>query len=461
MHPDDLKSSRDSGPYWNVDIRNFGRVSRASIEMAPLVVLLGRNNTGKSYVASLLWSLLNFEELYLGRVSGPDIRPPDWYARLMRDEEITVPEEVVVDNDSVAEWANGIIASKVDDVVQRLLAVRTASVGSVTLSVKSNAPEVRITREPPEGGSSASMTARLMVDAQGNRLFLNYQLISSPVSQMFLNRTFGWVYNSVMSGNFDDGSATYLPAARTGLMLALRPLLSSALQSLSFDDKRSSSRLPLTTVKFLQKLTEDAGDELDSDSGQIKSAEFLEASVLKGQILRDDDAADPNFTYSVEGRDALPLHAASSMVTELAPFLLFLRQGSLQKGLVFEEPEAHLHLAAQRSMARVIARLVNDGIPVVITTHSDTFVQELNILMQVKHSASRIVLQERYGYADEELLDCAQIKAYEFVSSDSGTFTVEAKISEYGIVAESLNETLEGIASEVIDVQSAGDQSDD
>ena len=63
------------------------------------------------------------------------------------------------------------------------------------------------------------------------------------------------------------------------------------------------------------------------------------------------------------------------MVSELAPLILFLkylvRPGDL---LILEEPESHLHPAAQRRLARGIVRLVNAGVKVLITTHSETFV---------------------------------------------------------------------------------------
>ena len=55
------------------------------------------------------------------------------------------------------------------------------------------------------------------------------------------------------------------------------------------------------------------------------------------------------------------------MVSELAPVVLFLR-GAIDHGdmLIIEEPEAHLHPAAQTQMAVALARMVRAGVRVVV-----------------------------------------------------------------------------------------------
>ncbi|MDE0055637.1 MAG: AAA family ATPase [Gammaproteobacteria bacterium] len=70
------------------------------------------------------------------------------------------------------------------------------------------------------------------------------------------------------------------------------------------------------------------------------------------------------------------------MVTELAPMILLLRDGmGVGDTLIIEEPEAHLHPAAQTKMAYTLARLVNAGVRVVATTHSDWLLKAFANLM--------------------------------------------------------------------------------
>ena len=71
------------------------------------------------------------------------------------------------------------------------------------------------------------------------------------------------------------------------------------------------------------------------------------------------------------------------MISELAPLVLFLT-GVIHVGdtLIIEEPEAHLHPAAQTQVAMTLARLVRAGVRVLITTHSDWLLKQIGILIR-------------------------------------------------------------------------------
>ena len=67
----------------------------------------------------------------------------------------------------------------------------------------------------------------------------------------------------------------------------------------------------------------------------------------------------------------------------LGPITLFLR-GIVQPGdtLIIEEPESHLHPAAQTKIAITLARLVRVGVRVIITTHSDWLLEQISNLVR-------------------------------------------------------------------------------
>ena len=85
------------------------------------------------------------------------------------------------------------------------------------------------------------------------------------------------------------------------------------------------------------------------------------------------------------------------MVSELAPVVLFLR-GTIDRDdtLIIEEPEAHLHPAAQTWMAVTLARMVRAGVRVVVATHSDWLLKEIGNLMREGE------LEEKTGEANEQ-----------------------------------------------------------
>ena len=71
------------------------------------------------------------------------------------------------------------------------------------------------------------------------------------------------------------------------------------------------------------------------------------------------------------------------MVSELAPVVLYLRH-VVQPGetLIIEEPEAHLHPAMQVEFIRQIAALVQAGVRVIVTTHSEWVLEELGNIVR-------------------------------------------------------------------------------
>ena len=44
---------------FSLTLRNFGPIKEASLDVRPLTILLGRNNTGKTYFTTLLYALHN------------------------------------------------------------------------------------------------------------------------------------------------------------------------------------------------------------------------------------------------------------------------------------------------------------------------------------------------------------------------------------------------------------------
>lgn len=86
-----------------------------------------------------------------------------------------------------------------------------------------------------------------------------------------------------------------------------------------------------------------------------------------------------------------------------------------QKGdiLMIDEPELNLHPNSQILMGRLIALLVNAGVKVFITTHSDYIVRELsNCIMLNNLSNEQIDKLSKKGYAKEYKLEFNKVKAY-------------------------------------------------
>ncbi|MBC7907678.1 MAG: AAA family ATPase [Rhodospirillaceae bacterium] len=62
-------------PQWTLSLENFGKIRRAEVTVAPLTILVGKNNVGKSYLASLIWGLLSPRAVLLDLLTD-DIAEP-------------------------------------------------------------------------------------------------------------------------------------------------------------------------------------------------------------------------------------------------------------------------------------------------------------------------------------------------------------------------------------------------
>ena len=193
----------------------------------------------------------------------------------------------------------------------------------------------------------------------------------------------------VTGTDMDRGKIHYLPAARSGIMQSHRVIASSLLDRSTRVGLERLPELPTFSglvADFMQRIilyTSEASK--DSNDALKELADMLQVETLAGLIgTRTLPGGYTDFAYRPLGtKNDIRLTRVSSMVSELAPVVLFLR-GIVRVGdtLVIEEPEAHLHPAAQTRMAVTLARLIRAGVRVLITTHSDWLLKEIGNLMR-------------------------------------------------------------------------------
>ena len=179
----------------------------------------------------------------------------------------------------------------------------------------------------------------------------------------------------------------YLPAARSGIMQSHR-VIASSLVNRATSGGLTPLEIPTfsgVVADFMQQLILYEESEVLNEE-IIRLAEVIESDVIAGQILmKPTPSGYPEFLYRPhEMGEEVRLTRAASMVSELAPVVLFLR-GGIRSGdmLIIEEPEAHLHPGAQTEIALTLAGLVRAGVSVVVTTHSDWLLKEIANLIRI------------------------------------------------------------------------------
>ena len=406
-------------PKVEIAVRNFGPIAEANIDLRPLTVFVGPSNTGKTYFATLVYALHGaFNGLFHSSLLSPfgsevmNILP-----RFLTD--LTTPKEEIqeildkLDMDerpfklsdlpeSVHEKLGTII--KDTDFFREELRNELRN----CFNLNSISELMRLT------GEQRNDIAILLKIGEKDREYLNIGMRVSE-SEVNLNNLTSLnisSYNDIVllpnewsaSGRFDDKifisgmsmpaekGRYYLPAARSNIMQSHRIIASSLVKQATQTGMRRSSQFPTMSgviADLIEKiiLYEEKKDfEFDFDEKMQDPAEMLESDVLSGRILlKSTPSGYPDFYYRPQGVEKdIHLSQASSMVSELAPLVLFLRSLVLPGDtLIIEEPEAHLHPGAQADMAVILARLVRAGVRVIITTHSDWLLQEIGNLIRV------------------------------------------------------------------------------
>ena len=108
------------------------------------------------------------------------------------------------------------------------------------------------------------------------------------------------------------------------------------------------------------------------------------------------------------------MEESSSAVRSLLEIGFYLRHVA-QRGdlLMVDEPELNLHPENQRRVARLFACLINLGIRVFVTTHSDYIVKEFNTLIMLNNDTPGLKrIAEREGYRVEELVPADRVRVY-------------------------------------------------
>ena len=112
---------------------------------------------------------------------------------------------------------------------------------------------------------------------------------------------------------------------------------------------------------------------------------------------------------------------------------------------MIDEPELGLHPENQIKMARALVRLVNSGVKVWITTHSDYIIKEINnMLMLSSEMENREALMEELGYERDEILQKRDFRGYlvEWDATLGGGKTRPILVDEFGMVESSFDETI-------------------
>ena len=374
----------EKGPLLELTIENFGPITSGKIELRPLTIFMGSNNSGKSCAAMLIYSIMNSEHQSMHEIVDdvftnllPRVKSSNPHRLASDAMPFDIQHNVIACENFKSELLRN-FSSPPSELVQIKQSTCTLKISSdilqSTITISNNA----IRCQPNSNKSmhvevnDSDKNDHQLVSIKNNNIAIRdgaftKRYIMSIMKAMFRH------YHKTMS------FAYYLPASRYGILQS-RKILSSQLMKHAYADIEDFHvpKMPGVIIDLLRRLN-DMPTELGSCN---KIAKQLEKNMLQGAIeMQDSDVASE---ISYRYRDHLvPLHRASSMVSEMALPVLYLRYLVEPRSLlVIEEPESHLHPDNQVYLAKCIVDLIRNGVRVLITTHSPYLVEQIGNYLQ-------------------------------------------------------------------------------
>ena len=452
-----------------VSVKNFGPIREGTVEFKPLTVFIGPNNSGKSYMGILVYSLFQ-------AVSYRDIMTPFptvvlpiqdftddqmktirmWVSRLARAGS--------TDGDALSGQLPQDIRGMVQDafdqqmysLVQRMPSTLTDYFGcdslddlvfrsptrneTLTVDVGKAGNEtafLRIVQEPgaPSHATHPVTPSANHIDLQS--LNLPEWLIEDPDDAFALLCLEMW-QQAVASKGFPKGRSYYLPSGRSGILQGWQPMTSLVIRALRHHARAGPNEVPAFTGvagDFLQELLERVFQTRRrvGSSSLDKALEILEGKILQGLVQVPTRMSEDSTIYYQTESLRIPIQRSSSMVSELAPLDIWIRSlvyaGDV---LIIDEPEAHLHPENQRLIAQVLVRLMNSGVKVICATHSSMILHQIS-----NHILAGSTTDERrheHGFGEHDIIKPQDVGVYLFKPGTDGVAIENVEIEpEFGI----------------------------
>lgn len=423
-----------------IDFKNLGPVKSGEIDLNnDLLIFSGPNNTGKTYVAYLLYAL---PKESVGIDFSKNL-PKDFFLNLKKEAQFNL-NNLFFENIRAIESQ---ISKNLENSVGRIFGLNKKDAAKFFNSLKINFKfenlkeiEKQIKELVIDEGVRVS-SYRVIIKKESGSNFLNFltrekeggtkDQENDEEIPVFLLKT---ILNDILAAKLMEEllpNTHISPVERNSIYTFSKELsiqrniwIDKLLETNDTNSQRNdpldllerrATRYPLPIRNGLE-ISEDLANYQNYISEYESFANELEQDVLDGKVNISQEG-EVQFIPNKAKSKKLPIHLTASIVKSLSSLIIYFRHIAKRGDMIIlDEPELNLHPDNQIRLTRLLGKIVNKGFKVVINTHSDYVVRELNNMIALKSLNSKKInkLKEQFGYKDEFLLSSSSVSAYLF-----------------------------------------------
>jgi predicted ATPase len=475
-----------------IKFSNLGSIQETELDLRPLTVIIGPNNSGKTYIAYSTYGLWQRARSSLSlrrdNKSEPELKPEEhdkWSLKIdhnlldffIRDIEKTAKrfgedkyfgvQQFFQDSSrklfSTTSFEMIISQQEVEDAINQLIhkdAIPLTDEISLKLTRKEDVLffEIQPKNEELSKNQTLHFTNRFItnrfISSVAEVLFSNifpfpvernafiniYKILETKRYRILKQKQRESFINSTSEEKFG------LPQPLIAIDIRYPQPVEDFLDFLSEIELQETTKINSSNKNEFQKLADEIEKQL-----QNKNKTNLKPTKLGGKEIK----------VLVKKGLEIDLYNASSSIRQLAPLLLYLRyRASKGDFLVIDEPEMNLHPESQAKLLEALSILINLGVRILLTTHSPYVMAHLNNLVNgnhenpeiLKRQSSSLYLQDERAFLHKDKVSAYEMKDNKLVSLND---------PDYGIRWDTLSDVAVDIQQKFFEIYEAGQEKAD
>ncbi|ALB40246.1 hypothetical protein AA650_06975 [Anabaena sp. WA102] len=480
-----------------IKFSNLGSIQETELDLRPLTVIIGPNNSGKTYIAYSIYGLwqrvTRTLNMYKGQLDFKQENQGGWSLQIDNN----LLDFFVRDAEEMAKSFQGSsLESFFQDSSHKLF---SKTLFSIIISRQEVEDAINILTQQESFfleifHLSYGISIKLKISRQNNTLFFKTQSQNQEnninenkilIEDFYKTNTPEIYFIDVIKQIIFSTKIFAFPAERNAFintykMLANRRYqllkqtqrqllsISSSERQLDILKEQGDIRYPQPVEDFLDFLSEIELQEIPKTNSSNKNEFQKLADEIEKQLqnknktnLKSTKLGGKEIKVLVKKGLEIDIYNASSSIKQLAPLLLYLRyRASKGDFLVIDEPEMNLHPESQAKLLEALSILVNLGVRILLTTHSPYVMAHLNNLVNGNHENPEILKRQSsslYLQDERAFLPIDQVSAYEMKDNK----LVSLNDPDYGIRWDTLSDVSVDIQQKFFEIYEAGQEKAD